>query len=239
MVCNDCVKKLAKRLVYNYKINWIEALERAYKGIERYELRMKNSPPRQIKGFHPLSKQRKLEIYRQFGFNPDYSTSCDESGDCSCPVPLLCPLGKSIECIDNGDCACDCPTPPKANSHSVSNTCSIFRSNNCQCFENICLSGKTCTCECNGLCYYDCDNGFEWDPVAETCNPTQPPSIVAHCSINNKGDTIEVITGTAQEVVDFIRDRRLAYGNVDIIYMIADDQLSNFTVKITYKIPTV
>jgi len=51
MVCNSCIEKLAKRLVRNYKIDWIEALERASKGIERYELRIKKAPPNLRKVF--------------------------------------------------------------------------------------------------------------------------------------------------------------------------------------------
>ncbi|GAI94470.1 unnamed protein product, partial [marine sediment metagenome] len=38
MVCGDCVLKLALRLVRNHKIDWIDALVRAEKGVERYEL---------------------------------------------------------------------------------------------------------------------------------------------------------------------------------------------------------
>ena len=63
---------------------------------------------------------------------------------------------------------------------------------------------------------------------------------VAHCSVNDKGDSVEIIIGNGQEVVDFIRDRRLSYGSVNLVYMLWDwqTQPEKFSVKLTYKIKT-
>jgi len=64
---------------------------------------------------------------------------------------------------------------------------------------------------------------------------------VAYCNVDNKGNTIEVVEGNGQEIVDYIRDRRLSYGNVNIVYMHWNwnTQPEEFSVKLTYKIPTV
>jgi hypothetical protein len=59
---------------------------------------------------------------------------------------------------------------------------------------------------------------------------------IAYCSIGNKGYTIEGIVGTVQEIVNVIRDRRLSYGNVDIISTSHDG--TNVIALITYIIPT-
>lgn len=169
MACNSCVEKLAKRLVRNHKINWAEALKRAHEGIKRYELRISTPPPgiEYVKGFHPLSEQTKSEIHKQFGFNPDYSWTCSSSGDCSCKALTPCII--HIMCLNLGDCSCSCGTSPKANSHVVSDTCIVFYAHNCECGLENCLGDKSCNCTCNGLCYYDCDDGFEWDSTSETC----------------------------------------------------------------------
>ena len=42
-------------------------------------------------------------------------------------------------------------------------------------------------------------------------------SFISYCGDNNRGYTIEIISGTGQEIVDSIRDRRLSHGNVDIV----------------------
>jgi len=60
---------------------------------------------------------------------------------------------------------------------------------------------------------------------------------ISHCSgSGNKGYTIEIIVGTGQEIVDTIRDRRLSYGNVDIIGI--EREGTSYSVIITYIIPT-
>lgn len=236
MVCNSCVEKIAKRLVSNHKMSWIEALERAHKGIERMNLRLGRGGATSIKGFHPLSKQRKLKIYRQFGFNPDYSWSCNPTGNCSCNDLALCSI--NVMCLDIGNCGCQCLDSPKPNSHLVGETCSYAIDWDCECIDENCVEGRTCDCVCNGLCYYDCDDGFEWDETLNKCR--QKYSVTSHYSINNKGDTIEIIKGTAQKIVNSIRDRRLIYRNVNVIYIHwnfnADPD--EFSVILTYKIPT-
>lgn len=42
---------------------------------------------------------------------------------------------------------------------------------------------------------------------------------VSHCGANNKGYTVEILTGSPQTIANAIRDRRLSYGNVEIINM--------------------
>lgn len=64
-------------------------------------------------------------------------------------------------------------------------------------------------------------------------------SYVSHCSENDKGDTIEILVGTAQEVVDAIRDRRLSYGPVEIRGLASEvASQGSITVIITYRIIT-
>jgi len=50
MVCRSCVFKLAKRLVKNHpRLDWIDALTRAYKGVEHAETRRNNFQPSRLK----------------------------------------------------------------------------------------------------------------------------------------------------------------------------------------------
>lgn len=152
----------------NHKIDWIFALERARKGIEAFEARKPGITRAQKAGIHTLTPEEKLEIFKKHGFNPDYSESCDSTGSCSCPIPRVCKA--DIQCLDVTGCDCECPDPPKANSHYVSNNCIVTWLDNCECGPlGECYGGRTCTCQCSGLCYYDCDDGYVWDPVTETC----------------------------------------------------------------------
>ncbi len=64
-------------------------------------------------------------------------------------------------------------------------------------------------------------------------------SYVSHCSKDDKGDTIEILVGTSQEVVDAIRDRRLSYGPVEIKGLASEVSMQGkVTVIITYRILT-
>jgi len=65
--------------------------------------------------------------------------------------------------------------------------------------------------------------------------PTMTSTYISHCS-DNKGYTIEIIVGTGQEIVDAIRDRRLSYGNVNIIGI--EREGTSYSALITYNIPT-
>lgn len=60
-------------------------------------------------------------------------------------------------------------------------------------------------------------------------------SYIAHCS-DSKGYTIEIIVGTAQEIVDIIKNRRLSYGNVNIIGI--EREGTSYSATITYIIKT-
>jgi len=65
-------------------------------------------------------------------------------------------------------------------------------------------------------------------------------SYVSHCSEDSKGNTIEILVGTSQEVVDEIRLRRLSYGPVEIRGLASEvSSQGKVTVIITYIIPTV
>lgn len=138
--------------------------------MERFERRMRGAPSKG--GFKPLSTKEKREVYARLGVNPDYSDTCFPTGSCSCPTPQVCLYPRHIFCLDLGNCACSCPAPPKANSHYVSDTCGVSYSWFCECnVAGACIAGRSCSCGCAGLCYYDCDTGWEWDPSTEECVP--------------------------------------------------------------------
>ena len=64
-------------------------------------------------------------------------------------------------------------------------------------------------------------------------------SSVAYCSEDSKGVTIEILVGTAQEIVDTIRDRRTTYGPVEIKGLASEvSNQGKITVIITYIIQT-
>ena len=62
-------------------------------------------------------------------------------------------------------------------------------------------------------------------------------SYVAYSQADNKGDVVEIITGTAQNIVDAIRNRRKLYGEVHIVNMDWDDSTS-YAALLEYKIKT-
>ena len=62
-------------------------------------------------------------------------------------------------------------------------------------------------------------------------------SYIAYSQADNKGDVIEIITGTSQEIVDAIRDRRKLYGPVHIVNMDWDDS-TGYAALLEYKIKT-
>ena len=65
-------------------------------------------------------------------------------------------------------------------------------------------------------------------------------SSILYCSEGNKGNTIEILVGTAQEIVDAIRDRRQSYGPVEIKGLASEvSNQGKIIVIITYIIPTV
>lgn len=146
MVCKSCIEKLAKRLVENHGLDYIDALTRAHKGIQR------------------VSERKKKELAK-IGVNPDYSQSCNATGNCSCREGFPCVV--VADCRLDLSCGCSCPAPPIANSHYVSDDCASFMLG-CRCVF-FCLAG-VCICGCSGDCYYDCDDGFEWNPVTSQCD---------------------------------------------------------------------
>jgi len=166
MPCSGCVISLAKRLADHYNIDWIDALTRANKGMERYE---KRHNAMLIYLHSPCSNKRKPRIktltYKDFarlGFDPDYSQGCAES-NCHCGdySPGVCP--EYARC----DVACPAPLP---NSHYVSDNCG---SSLCECdmiskpFPR-CAQIAACT-EASGECLYDCDDGYLWNPWKQQC----------------------------------------------------------------------
>lgn len=100
--------------------------------------------------------------------NPtDYSLNCVQ-GSCHCDVGAGCV--SAADCRTDIDC-CACPAP-LPNSHQIANNCSNFMTG-CLCVRYKC-SG-TCTCYCSGTCDYDCDEGREWNPITEQCEPIAVP----------------------------------------------------------------
>lgn len=60
---------------------------------------------------------------------------------------------------------------------------------------------------------------------------------IAYSQTDNKGDVIEIIIGTAQNIVDAVRDRRKLYGEVHIVNMDWDNS-TDYAALLEYKIKT-
>ena len=159
MVCGDCIDKLARRLAHNNDLDLIDALTRAYKGLLRYEERVKTEDPETPR------------ILPGSGNPTDYTQSCD-IGTCTTDNSACTKAGdpclQHIDC-DNGSCACSgsCACPdPLPNSHQVSScTQSCIPYGICgYCFVQWGICVPTCYCAyCPaGSCGYDCDEGYEW-----------------------------------------------------------------------------
>jgi len=162
MPCGTCVGKLAKQLMANHKIDMILALERAEDAVERYEQRAK---PQQ-----KSMEQRVKESLEILGFDPDYSVECTSGGTCGCKTSGSC--AASFQCLTDNFCTCECPEPPKEHSHYVEDTCDPLALENCNCTGGRCRTGGSCSCSCVGLCWYDCDEGYEWNAETEQCEET-------------------------------------------------------------------
>lgn len=174
MVCGSCVENLAHRLVsheqFRKKYNWIEALEHAAKGHERHEA---NQPkPIRFDGVRSVTEQQKREL----PFDPDYFQNCITGGNCACyAVFHVC--ATDPDCVNTNTCACTCPAPPVPNSSYVSNTC-VPLASGCTCLITLrCRTTDLCSCSCSGLCYYNCDLGYVWNPITFACDliPTGQP----------------------------------------------------------------
>ena len=64
-------------------------------------------------------------------------------------------------------------------------------------------------------------------------------SYVSYCSEDSKGKVIEILVGTAQEVVDAISYRSKTYGPVEISGLSSEvANQGSITVIVTYIIPT-
>jgi len=101
--------------------------------------------------------------------NADYSQDCEATGTCSCKQGTSCT--DSSECYQIDTCDGQCPDP-LPNSHYVSGTCSGY-ADGCICNIRIGECGGTCTCKASGgPCYYDCDDGYVWDPDTQQCKPS-------------------------------------------------------------------
>jgi len=122
-----------------------------------------------VDGLDKLEKPK--PIREVLGFDPDYSLSCVVTGSCACRgSSQVC--GSLAQCLGVNTCGCSCPSPTVPHSHYVSNTCVSGRTHNCACNRAIgqCYDGRTCRCDCTGLCYYACDDGYVWNPVTLTCD---------------------------------------------------------------------
>jgi hypothetical protein len=172
MVCGSCVEKLAIKLVTHHPrmLDLVLAMELAEKAIERYE--QHKPKPTDFKGVRSVSPGEKQRL----DFDPDYSAACSPAGYCAC-YGTSASCFSDLGCVNNDPigfpCECDCPAPPKAHSHYVSNTCVSTMSYTCACNSGAspprCYGGRSCTCVCSGLCYYSCDSGYAWNPVTELC----------------------------------------------------------------------
>lgn len=146
MVCGDCVKKLAYKLVNNHNVDLIRAFELAEKGVERVEKR-------------PIIGK---------GNPSDYTQPCEHGTpyQCTCTFFFGSCIGPSTT-----DCNCACPDP-LANSHEVEDNC-VEASGNCNSDPPTCSC--YCS-ECDGNnCGYDCDEGYTWNEGSQECVPTGPP----------------------------------------------------------------
>lgn len=172
MPCCSCVQKLAKRLVENHRIDLIRAHELAEKAIIRAETRQKTED-----AILTLQLLEALPQHPFLMFNPDYSQSCTGQTGCTtatcnfagdiCFIDTDCEAGASA-C--GGSCSCKAAKP---NSHWVSGSCSCIRYlPDCQDCEGAPPKGKcksTINCSCSGTCYYDCDDGYKWNPTTQQC----------------------------------------------------------------------
>ena len=142
MACGGCVEKLALRLVRNHRLDWIDALVRAEKGIKRYENRTVHGEGIKI------------------GNPSDYTQPCVAGGSLGCSAGDEC--YDKTDCWDTRNCTCSCPDP-LPNSHYVSDEC-VTSGQGCSCVFSTCSGVGQCTCLFS--CYYDCNEGFEWDGEA-------------------------------------------------------------------------
>lgn len=161
MPCCSCVQKRIKymlsrpRITQKHDLIWI--MEEAERQVEAKE------------SVQPLTKTEVRKEMAKLGYDPDYYQGCTASGSCSCyGISGFCT--ENWECVNPTDtCACACPAASKAHSHYVSNTCSKTTTNNCTCSYPRCAAGKTCKCACNGVCWYNCDDGYQYNPVTGLC----------------------------------------------------------------------
>jgi len=169
MACGSCVEKLARRLIANHsRLDLIRAFELAEKAVERHEAHKPKSV--EFRGVRSIMKEEEEVL----GFDPDYSAACSSSGACSC-YGLTIPCAENPDCLNpNNSCACSCPSPPKAHSHYVNNTCVSTQAHNCACNRSTmkCYGSKICRCTCSGQCYYTCDEGYVWNPTTQQCEPS-------------------------------------------------------------------
>lgn len=100
--------------------------------------------------------------------NPyDYSKPCIPVGECTCI--LRSEHGFTWCQLLATTCGSDCP-PPKPNSHYVTKDC--LGQWQCEIYD--------CVCWCaiiSGACYYDCDEGYVWNPATQQCELIAPPTV--------------------------------------------------------------
>jgi len=110
-------------------------------------------------------ENRNVEVKR--GNPSDYSVACEPTGTCTCEqVETWCEIT-----INN--CSTKSCIPPKSHSHVVSSSCAPTYK--CGTFANYCIP---CTCKATGYCYYDCDEGYVWNPATQECE-VAPVGIVS------------------------------------------------------------
>jgi hypothetical protein len=157
MPCGSCVDKLAKKLMEHHRIDMIRAYELAEKGVQRVENRADNT----------VALQPQIV---SLGNPSDYSQACTNCGKyCGCYKVETCV--RSTDCQDVETCSgLSCCPSPLPHSHLVANGCgNVSPSYRCSCRSGAC-SGS-CTCNPNGSCTYDCDEGYVWNPTTLQCEP--------------------------------------------------------------------
>jgi len=149
MPCGDCVDRLARKLVEHHKIDLIRAYELAEKGIERFE------------------RQKPQETII-FSGGSDYSQTCNNCGKyCDCYKVETCTLSTQCQEVETCSGLSCCPNP-LAHSHQVSNGCTdVTPAYRCSCRTGVC--GGSCDCSPHGVCTYDCDVGYVWNPATLQC----------------------------------------------------------------------
>lgn len=97
----------------------------------------------------------------------DYTQNCVGSSPPYCGSAQCTTRERPPSCIQLTTCSGTCTClAPKANSHQVSDGCLCSHQCGTMPYE-ACLESKLCVC--SGVCGYDCDVGYTYNPVSGDC----------------------------------------------------------------------